>query len=192
MQAEYQDGSDNGSGYLRVSYRFGEAAFEAEGTPDDVNRHTAVFLTEVKGGSARVFGFDDLKIESGKNDVPMLPDTDTSIQTQKNDAVHGDVSLVSFYMETFFDPSTGETNSSQHEQLLFITSCFETKRAQQVVLPTDYTAAYDELSEVPVKKPGNTSARLGELVEQGLLRKVGKGYGLTVKGRQAVAKIGHR
>lgn len=178
---------------LRVRYSFKNAEFEAEGTPEDVNRHAMAFLSVVtrRKSSSNEAASPYQRSLFEESDVPLFADNGTPETANHNGGrSHGDDDLLSFYLKKTLNPNTETCDATQSEQLLIITYYLEEYEHREHVVLADYRNAYSTLSKVPVSEPRNISARLGELVKDGLLRRVAGGYALTLRGKPAVEKIG--
>lgn len=180
---------------LRVRYSLKNAEFEAEGNPEDVNRHAIMFLSIATGQKTSRNHIEvappyQLALFE-ESDVPLLADSDTSEDADQNgEGSRGEDDLVAFYLKKTMDPNSETCDATQHEQLLIITHFFEEFKHRDHVKLADYRTAYVILSEVPVSVPRNITARLKELLKNGMLRSIAQGYALTLRGKQIVNKKG--
>lgn len=178
-------------GWLRVRYSFGNAQFEGEGAVDEINRHVEAFLAIVGRDKPSATVNTIQQVSSvGENNEPLSANNGSSKEVIPNgENNHLVNSLTSFYLKYGWDAKTGKSAISQADQILLITYYHAKHKHIAQLSMGDYQQAYAELADLPIKVPGNISARLSEIVQNGCLKKAGSAYSLTHKGEQAVEKI---
>lgn len=175
-----------------VRYKLKDAEFEGKGLAEEIKPHAMAFLAMVSNETPPMLitnRSDTVQVLEG-SDKPVFGDTSLSEKSFANGSHnHSTATLLTFYLKYGWDAKLEKSILKQQEQLLLISYYISTHQNVEVLHLEEYRQAYAQLAELPVKVPANITARLNELVAGEFMRKVGDGYALTHKGKQAVRKL---
>ncbi len=167
---------------VRVHYRFGENELDVEGEPQEVDKHTLVFLRLAAPADRAVQLRLPMPVEQ---ETPLLGKSNgASAVISGNGHTDQPHDLCSFYLE--------KAPKGQYQEVAVITYFYQTFRGREYVTRKDYEEAYKELLRIPVKPPKdingsvrNTATRTKHLSNLGS----GK-FILTMQGEELVQKMG--
>ncbi len=179
-QSDYKGEDNSMDKRVRVHYRLGDDELEAEGPPEEVNKHTAVFLSVVAKGKSVQLQLP-FPVEE---ETPLLGESsDVSSVIRGNGRNQQPPDLLSVYLK--------KAPKSQWQEILVITYWYQQYEHHEHVSTKDYRDAYRMLRRAGVKEPANISARAQDAVDRTYLYKSYEDqYGLTVQGEQFVDSMG--
>lgn len=176
--------------HIEIEYQYGDSRFRGVGPADIVTMHASAFHAALDA-PFRDHGHKKLAVKVAPDQLPLFQENDplpSGNDSGSDTAVS--LELAVSHSTDFLTSYLQYNTKTQKQQLMVVTELADKPAGAKGLGLNEYRHYYDLLADIPVSLPANFTARLTELVEDGLMRRHDDGtYTLTYKGKQLVETL---